>query len=100
MKLEYAAKQLEALGSPNRLAIFKVLVQAGPDGTPVGQVQKQLGIPASTLSHHITKLVQAGLVTQERVSRTLFCRVDYKNMDGLMRYLLENCCGKGDYCGV
>jgi len=97
MELEKAAKQLEALGNPTRLAIYRNLIQIGHKGSPVGKIRKQLGIPASTLSHHIAKLVQAGLITQERDQRSLYCKADYKNMDALMTFLVYNCCGK-DSC--
>ncbi len=92
MELENAAKQLEALGNLTRLAIYRNLVQAGSDGSPVGDIRDVLDIPASTLSHHIAKLVNTGLVTQERDSRSLVCRVDYENMDSLMAFLVQNCC--------
>ena len=94
MELDYAAKQLEALGNPTRLAVFRVLIEAGREGVPVGEIQGRLDIPASTLSHHIGKLVQAGLVTQERQSRNLLCKGDFDNMDELVRFLLANCCGE------
>lgn len=94
MKLEDAAKQLEALGNPTRLAIYRVLIRLGDQGSPVGKIRKKLDIPASTLSHHIAKLVHAGLVTQERDSRSLYCRADLKNMDALMRFLVRNCCAE------
>jgi DNA-binding transcriptional ArsR family regulator len=92
MKLEHAAKQLEALGNQTRLAIYRSLVQAGTQGCPVGDIRDKLDIPASTLSHHIAKLVNTGLVTQERDSRNLLCRADYENMDSLMAFLVQNCC--------
>ena len=92
MKIEVAARQLEALGNLTRLAVYRDLVQAGHEGSPVGDIRKKLGIPASTLSHHIAKLVQAGLVTQERESRSLYCKTDYKNMTVLMAFLVHNCC--------
>lgn len=92
MKLESAAKQLEALGNSTRLLIYRKLVQAGPDGSTVGDIREELDIPGSTLSHHIAKLVNAGLLNQERDSRSLICRVDYENMDSLMAYLVQNCC--------
>ena len=92
MKLENAAKQLEALGNLTRLAIYRSLVQAGPVGRPVGDIREELDIPASTLSHHIAKLVNTGLLTQERDSRSLVCRVDYENMDSLMAFMVQNCC--------
>ena len=97
MKLEKAAKQLEALGNPTRLAVFSALVEAGHDGSPVGSIRDQLDIPASTLSHHIAKLVYAGLLTQERDSRSLVCRVDSANMDVLMEFLVQNCCTEDWY---
>jgi DNA-binding transcriptional ArsR family regulator len=89
---ENAAKQLEALGNLTRLAIYRSLVQAGPVGRPVGDIREELDVPASTLSHHIAKLVNTGLLTQERDSRSLVCRVDYDNMDSLMAFLVQNCC--------
>ena len=92
MKIESAARQLEALGNSTRLLIYRKLVQAGPDGSTVGVIRKELDIPGSTLSHHIAKLVNAGLLTQERDSRSLICRIDYENMDSLMAYLVQNCC--------
>ena len=97
MELEYAAKQLEALGNPTRLAIYRALVQAGNNGSPVGGIREKLDIPASTLSHHIAKLVQAGLLTQERDSRSLVCRLDYANMESLMAFLVNNCCSEEWY---
>ena len=92
MNLEYAAKQLEALGNPTRLAIYRFLISAGNIGKPVGAIREELDIPASTLSHHIATLVQSGLLTQERVSRSLICRADFENMDALMTFLVQNCC--------
>ncbi len=92
MNLDSAAKQLEALGNPTRLAIYRGLIQAGRDGSSVGAIREKIGIPASTLSHHIARLVQAGLISQERESRTLVCRADFPNMDALMRFMVKNCC--------
>ena len=92
MKLENAAKQLEALGNPTRLAIFRLLIRAGNKGSTVGEIRERLDIPASTLSHHIAKLVHTGLVSQERDSRSLNCIADFKNMDDLMAFLVRNCC--------
>jgi len=92
MELTLTSDRLEALGNPIRLAIFRLLVEAGDDGAPVGAVQKMIDIPASTLSHHLAKLMRVGLVTQERRSRTLLCRADYDAMDGVISYLRRNCC--------
>jgi ArsR family transcriptional regulator, arsenate/arsenite/antimonite-responsive transcriptional repressor len=92
MKLEEAAKQLEALGNPTRLAIYRILVRAGDAGLPVGRVQEKIGIAASTLSHHLHRLIITGLVTQERQVTTLICRANYPAMNGLVGFLVEECC--------
>jgi DNA-binding transcriptional ArsR family regulator len=97
MQLEIAAKQLEALGNATRLAIYRDLIEVGHKGSPVGEIRKKLNIPASTLSHHIAKLVHAGLITQERDSRTLYCKADFTNLDALMTFLVKNCCAE-DSC--
>lgn len=92
MKLEIAAAQLEALGHPVRLKIYRQLVRAGVDGLPVGAVQDRLKMAASTLSHHLKRLVETGLVTQERQATTLICRAHYPAMNGLIGYLSDECC--------
>src|SRR5688500_3644292 len=95
MKLEKAASQLEALGNPTRLQLYRTLVRAGGEGLPVGRVQEKLGIAASTLSHHLKRLVDTGLVTQERHATTLICRANYPSMDALIGYLADECCADG-----
>jgi ArsR family transcriptional regulator len=95
MKLEKAAAQLEALGNPTRLKIYRILVRAGGSGLPVGRVQEKLDIPASTLSHHCKRLLDVGLVTQERQATTLICRANYPAMDALIGYLADECCADG-----
>ena len=95
MKLEKAAAQLEALGNPTRLNIYRILVRAGDDGLPVGRIQERLDIPASTLSHHCKRLVDVGLVTQERQATTLICRAHYPTMNALIGYLADECCADG-----
>jgi ArsR family transcriptional regulator len=92
MKLIDAAAKLEALGNPTRLGIYRALVKAGEAGLPVGRLQNRLGAAASTLSHHLQKLVQIGLVTQERQATTLICRANYPVMDALVDFLTEECC--------
>ena len=92
MDTDNAALCMEALGNATRLAAFRLLIQAGPDGLPVGTLQERLAIPASTLSHHLTRLMRVGLVTQERQSRHLICRANYRTMDTLIGYLTRNCC--------
>jgi ArsR family transcriptional regulator, arsenate/arsenite/antimonite-responsive transcriptional repressor len=92
MKLEKAAAQLEALGNPTRLNIYRILVRAGDDGLAVGRIQERLDIPASTLSHHCKRLIDVGLVTQERQATTLICRAHYPSMNALIGYLADECC--------
>ena len=92
MKLADAAAQLEALGNPTRLSIYRTLVRVGESGLPVGQLQTRLGVAASTLSHHLQKLIQVDLVTQERQSTTLICRANYSVMQALVGFLTEECC--------
>ena len=94
MDFETAAKQLEALGNPTRLAIYRDLIQVGHQGSQVGEIRNKLDIPASTLSHHIARLLNAGLITQDRVGRSLLCRADSTNMDSLMMFLAHNCCSE------
>jgi DNA-binding transcriptional ArsR family regulator len=92
MKVEKAAKQLEALGNPTRLKVYRALVRAGHDGMAVGHLQDKIGVAASTLSHHLHRLILTGLVTQERQATTLICRAHYPAMDELVGYLVDECC--------
>jgi DNA-binding transcriptional ArsR family regulator len=92
MKLEIAARQLESLGSPVRLKIYRALVRAGHGGLSCGVLQEKVGLAASTLSHHIRHLREAGLVSQERQGTTLICRTNYSAMDKLVGYLVDECC--------
>jgi ArsR family transcriptional regulator len=92
MKVERAAKQLEALGNPTRLQVYRLLVRAGEAGLPVGKVQSRLKLPASTLSHHLHRLILTGLVGQERQGTTLICRANYPSMRELLGFLTDECC--------
>ena len=92
MKVERAAKQLEALGNPTRLEVYRALVRAGDAGLPVGRLQKRIGIAGSTLSHHLHRLILTGLVRQERQATTLICRANYVAMDALLGFLADECC--------
>lgn len=92
MIIEKAASQLEALGNVTRLKIYRALVRAGEEGMPVGRLQEGLEIPASTLSHHLKRLVETGLVVQDRHATSLICTAHYKNMNALIGYLVNECC--------
>ena len=92
MDIELAAKQLEALGNPTRLRVYRTLIRAGDEGLPVGRLQDKLSIAASTLSHHLHRLILTGLVRQERQATTLICRANYPAMNELIGFLVEECC--------
>jgi ArsR family transcriptional regulator, arsenate/arsenite/antimonite-responsive transcriptional repressor len=96
-----AVAALAALAQETRLDIFRLLVQAGPEGIPAGQIAEQLGLPAATLSFHLNQLKQANLVKYRRESRSLIYSATYPTMNALMHYLSENCCqGNADACGI
>jgi ArsR family transcriptional regulator, arsenate/arsenite/antimonite-responsive transcriptional repressor len=90
--LEKAAAQMEALGNTTRLRLYRTLVRAGEEGMPVGSIQQKLEIPGSTLSHHLKRLVDSGLVRQERQQTTLICTANFDEMFGLVGYLADECC--------
>ncbi len=92
MDITKAAQCMEKLGHPTRLEIIRALVRAGPDGLKVGEIQRHLDIPASTLSHHLLLLVTVGLVSRQRHGRVLRCRADYDLMADLVAVLTEECC--------
>lgn len=92
MREQQAAGSLAALGNRTRLRLYRLLVRAGDDGLNVGELQRLLEVPASTLAHHLATLARAGLVVQERRGREVISRADYAAMRGLVGYLTEQCC--------
>jgi len=92
VEVKLVANILKELGHPTRLAIFKRLVKAGEQGISVGAVQEELKIPASTLSHHISKLASVGLIKQRREGRTLYCVIEYKKLLTVIDFLQDECC--------
>ena len=95
MKLELAARQLEALGNATRLNIYRALVRAGSAGLAVGHLQQKLKVAPSTLSHHVKRLIDTGLITQEWQATTLICRAHYPSMSALVGFLVDECCSDG-----
>ena len=93
MKSSNAISALSALAQDARLAIFRLLVEAGPNGLPVGDIAAALAIPATTLSFHLVQLKNAELVTCRRQGRQLIHAANYGCMNDLIAYLSENCCG-------
>lgn len=89
---------LRALGHASRLSAYRALIQAGPDGLPVGALRERLDLPAATLSAHLNVLRAAGLVSDAREGRVIRVRADYARMNALIGYLTENCCA-GAPCG-
>ncbi|OEJ69399.1 ArsR/SmtB family transcription factor [Magnetovibrio blakemorei] len=83
---------LAALAHDTRLDVFRLLIKAGPDGLAVGRIGDALNVPPATLNHHLAQLKQAGLVLCVRDGRKLIHRADYARMEGMMSYLMENCC--------
>ena len=99
MKKEKAIAALAALAQESRLDVFRMLVQSGPDGMPAGEIGAKLGVPSPTLSFHLNHLKHAGLVTCRRDSRSIIYSADYKAMNDLISYLMENCCrGNAEQC--
>ena len=93
MKNAHAVEALAALAHEHRLAIYRLLVQAGPEGRAAGVIAEKLGLPASSLSFHLAHLTRAGLIEQRRESRSLIYSADFDSMNGLVGFLTENCCG-------
>lgn len=96
MKASSAVEALGALAQEHRLALFRLLVQAGDKGMPAGRIADALGIPNSSLSFHLAQLRNAGLILQERQHRSLIYRANYPAMNALVDYLMENCCAGAD----
>lgn len=87
-----AADALAAIGSRTRLRVFKALVRAGPQGANVGTLQRHLGVPATTLAHHLAMLSQAGLLLQERTGREVICTANYRALNDVLDYVRAECC--------
>lgn len=101
MKTPQIIDALGALAHEHRLAVYRVLMQRGPEGLPAGAIGQRVGLLPSSLTFHLQTLQRAGLITQRRESRRLIYSVDFSVMNGLVGYLTENCCGDGNTeCGA
>jgi DNA-binding transcriptional ArsR family regulator len=97
METEAALVALGALAHDSRLALFRLLVTAGPAGLAAGELGERLALPPATASFHLKELRHAGLVSQRRDGRSIYYAADYAAMDALIAYLTENCC-QGTTC--
>lgn len=95
MDSEAAIRALGALAQEHRLAAFRLLVQAGTPGLAAGVLAERLGIAPSSLSFHLAQLGHAGLVKQDRQGRSIIYAAEFAEMNQLLSYLSENCCGGG-----
>ena len=92
MVTDHAARCFGELGHIHRLDAYRLLVKAGREGLTVGEIQKHLGVPKSTFSHHLDRLAQVGLITQQREGRSIRCFADCDLMGDLVGYLADECC--------
>lgn len=100
MELQAVAKALKELGHPTRLEIYKSVARAGHKGVAVGNLQGKLLVPGSTLSHHISSLVSAGLISQRREGRILYCVAEFERLQAVMDFLQEECCFEEQACAM
>lgn len=93
MKNADAIEAFSGLANEHRLSVFRLLVQAGPEGMAAGEIADKLGIASSSLSFHLAHMTRAGLIVQRRESRSLIYSADFEQMNALVGFLTENCCG-------
>lgn len=92
MKTAEAVKALAALAQDTRLAVYRLLVQKGPEGMSAGVIAERLDLPAATLSFHLKELANAGMAQSRQEGRFVYYSANYDRMNGLLGYLTENCC--------
>ena len=101
MKTPAIIAALSALAHEHRLAIYRLLVERGPEGLPAGAIGERVGLLPSSLTFHLQNLQRAGLIAQQRASRQLIYSADFDAMNGLVGYLTENCCSQsGSECAT
>lgn len=92
MEIKDAVTALSALAQETRLSIFRLLVEAGPDGVSAGRIADTLKVPAATLSFHLKELARSGLVSSRQDKQFIYYAADYEQMANLMMFLTQNCC--------
>lgn len=101
MEMKAATNAFAALAQETRLAVFRLLITVGPNGLTAGDIAQQVGVPASTLSHHLATLERAGLLRSWRVQRQIFYASDYEGTRRLIAFLMEDCCqGRPELCST
>ena len=99
MESKAAIKRLSALAQESRLEVFRLLVKAGPEGRPAGEIARELDITPNTLSAQLTVLANAGMVSSRRDGRSIIYAADYDTMSELLAYLMDDCCqGRPEIC--
>jgi ArsR family transcriptional regulator len=88
-----AVNALSALAQGSRLQVYRLLVQAGPDGLAASEIAERMGIPPNTLSFHLKTLSHADLVVSRQEGRFIYYSANYEQMNALLGFLTENCCG-------
>jgi DNA-binding transcriptional ArsR family regulator len=100
MEEKQALSCLSALAHETRLAVFRLLVQQGPDGMPAGEIALRLSVPSPTLSFHLKELERAGLIQSTRQQRQIFYATHYAGMRALIDFIMRDCCqGHPELCG-
>lgn len=100
MNTSQVIEALGALAHEHRLKVYRLLIERGPPGLPAGAIADGVGLVPSSLTFHLQALQRSGLITQRRESRQLIYSADFKAMNGLVAYLMENCCaGSTEACG-
>ena len=92
MEIKAAVTALAALAQETRLSIYRLLIEAGPEGVSVGRIGQTLEVPGATLSFHLKELARAGLVSSRQEKQFIYYSVDFERMAELMTYLTQNCC--------
>src|SRR6266508_2873419 len=92
MEIKTAVMALAALAQETRLAVFRLLIEAGPEGLPAGRIGEVLEVPGATLSFHLKELARAGLVSSRQEKQFIYYAVDFERMAELMSFLTQNCC--------
>jgi DNA-binding transcriptional ArsR family regulator len=100
MEMMQAIDALSALAQETRLQVYRLLVEAGPEGLSAGRIGEELGLPPATLSFHLAHLTRAGLAQSRQDGRFVIYSADFQNMNALVGYLTENCCGGGSCAPV